>query len=65
MADSYPGRNKDMTEESSDLGDEKATRIARQLESDDVNENTGIGTVPTPDGDNAAENKVATSLDND
>ena len=54
-----------MTEESSDLGDEKATRIARQLESDDVNENTGIGTVPTPDGDNAAENKVATSLDND
>ena len=45
--------------------DEKSTSLARQMESDDANEFTGTGFVPTPEGDSAAENKVATSLDDE
>ncbi|HUC83232.1 MAG TPA: hypothetical protein VMR70_20140 [Flavisolibacter sp.] len=60
-----PERNKDLTEESSRRSDEEATNVARQLESDDANEFTSKGLVPTPDGDSAGENKVATSLDNE
>ena len=55
----------DMTEKASERGDEKATSIARQMESDDASEFTGAGYVPSPAGDDAAENKVATSLDDE
>ena len=65
MTENNPKGYKDLTEESSERGDEKSTSLARQIESDDQNEFTGAGTVPTPDGDSAAENKVATSLDNE
>ena len=58
-------RHKDMTEQSSERGDEKSTSLARQIESDDNNEFTNIGTVSTPEGDSAAENKVATSIDDE
>lgn len=58
-------RHKDITEEASKRGDEKATSLARQLESDDSQEFTGAGLVPTPDGDSDAENKIATSLDDE
>jgi hypothetical protein len=65
MSENQRNGHKDITEQSSERGDEKSTSLARQIESDDQNEFTGIGTVPTPDGDSAAENKVATSLDNE
>jgi hypothetical protein len=55
--------NYDLTEKSSERGDEQATSIARELESDDINENKNLGPVSSPKGDDAAENKVATSLD--
>ncbi|RYZ27532.1 MAG: hypothetical protein EOO10_12425 [Chitinophagaceae bacterium] len=55
----------DITEKASERGDEKATNLSRQLESDDSQEFTGAGLIPTPDGDGAAENKVATSLDDE
>ena len=55
----------DLTEKASERGDEESTSLARQMESDDANEFTGTGFVPTPDGDSAAENKVATSLDDE
>ncbi|MBD0333772.1 MAG: hypothetical protein ICV66_14090 [Chitinophagaceae bacterium] len=55
----------DLTEESSKRGDEGSTSLARAMESDDQNEFTGTGTVPSPEGDSAAENKVATSLDDE
>ncbi|HEX8316583.1 MAG TPA: hypothetical protein VF609_16390 [Flavisolibacter sp.] len=65
MMENDRDKYKDLTEESSERGDEKSTSLARQMESDDQNEFTGAGTVPTPDGDRAAENKIATSLDNE
>ena len=65
MIDNKPEGHRDMTEESSERGDEKSTSLARQMESDDQNEFIGAGTVSMPDGDSAAENKVATSLDNE
>ena len=55
----------DLTEKAGDRGDEKSTSLARQMESDDASEFTGAGYVPTPEGDSAAENKVATSLDDE
>ena len=55
----------DLTEQASKRGDEQSTSIARSQESDDVNENRGIGNIPSPEGDDAAENKVATSLDDE
>lgn len=54
----------DMTEKSSRRVDNDSTQLARQLESDDINENTRMGSTPSPD-DGIAENKVATSLDNE
>jgi hypothetical protein len=57
--------NYDLTQSSSERQDEKATRIAREQESDDANENTNLGQVSSEKGDSAAENKVATSLDNE
>jgi hypothetical protein len=53
-----PGKRYDLTEEGSKRSDEEATNIARQLENDDQ------GGVPLPD-DDIAENKVATSLDDE
>ena len=57
--------NYDLTQNGSEREDEKATRIAREQESDDANENTNLGQVSSKKGDSAAENKVATSLDNE
>jgi hypothetical protein len=65
MHDIKPEEHKDLTEESSQRGNEQATNLARQMASDDQNEFTGSGTVPSPEGDSAAENKIATSLDNE
>jgi hypothetical protein len=54
----------DLTEEASKRpGQSGATEAARRAESDDANEETNIGSVNTPAGDNWAENKVATSDD--
>lgn len=58
-------KHTDLTEKSSQRGSEESTSLARRIESDDQNEFTGTGTVPSPDGDSSAENKVATSLDNE
>lgn len=60
-----PEKHRDLTGESSERDDEQSTSLARQMESDDQAEFTGAGLLPTPDGDSAGENKVATSLDNE
>ena len=44
---------------------DSCTEQARQLESDDVNEEAMQGAVSSPSEDNWAENKVATSLDDE
>lgn len=49
----------DTTKRDSKRSDVEATTIARQLENDD------LGGVSCPEGDDAAENKVETSLDED
>ena len=42
----------DLTEEGSKRGrDEEATNVARNVESDDINEETNLGYVPGPKGD--------------
>ena len=56
---------KDLTEEASQRPDEKAADTLRGAENDDINEETFLGRVPSPNGDDAAENKVATSLDDE
>jgi hypothetical protein len=54
-------KNFDLTEEASKRqGGEEASSVARQLESDDVNEETAAGSVNSPD-DNDVENEVWTS----
>jgi hypothetical protein len=56
----------DLTEEGSKRGrDEEATNVARNVESDDANEETNLGYVPGPEGDVHGENRVATSLSDD
>ena len=65
MDDQQKKSQYDLTEETSKRGDERATNIARWQESDAVNENRSLGQVPAPDGDDAAENKVSTSLDDE
>lgn len=65
MTGDHPERNKDITQESSERGDEQSTSLDRQMESDDQAEFTGTGFMPGPNGDSAAENKVATSLDDE
>ena len=57
--------NYDMTERASERGDEGSTSLARQMESDDASEFTRSGMTPSPDGDSAAENRVATSLNDE
>ena len=57
-----PKEHFDLTEEASKRpGSEAATEAARQAESDDSNEETGLGKVDGPDG--WVENKVAVSDD--
>ena len=51
----------DLTEEASKRpGDEEASSIARQIEGDDINEETNSGQVNAPDDDDV-ENEVWTS----
>ncbi len=53
----------DLTEEASRRGNEEATSRARQAESDDMySGSSGLNNTPSPEGDSAGENKVATSL---
>ncbi|HEU4901512.1 MAG TPA: hypothetical protein VFT06_01945 [Flavisolibacter sp.] len=54
-----------LTERASQRNDEQATRQARQLESDDANEGSVSGNTVSPDGDEAGENRVTTSLSED
>jgi hypothetical protein len=61
----FSDKNIDLTEQSSERGDAAATRMARHKESDDANESRSIGNVSLPEGDGAAENKIATSLDDE
>ena len=60
------GRPYDLTEETSKRGsDEDAASEARKAENDDVSEETNLGFVSSPKGDDAAENRVTTSLDDE
>ena len=55
----------DLSEESSKRPEgEAATVAARQSESDDINEESGLGPVDGP-GDSYGENRVSTSLDDE
>lgn len=65
MNNKFSVRNYDLTQKGSKRGGEHVTRIALEQESDEANENTNPGQVSSEKGDNAAENKVATSLDNE
>lgn len=58
-------RNSDLTHRSSKKEGQYAKLEANELEVDEVNENSSLGNVSTPQGDNAGENKIATSLDNE
>ena len=55
----------DLSEEASRRDSEDATAAARQAESDDMFEGSGLGNMPSPKGDSVGENKVATSLSDD
>ncbi len=55
----------DLTEQASQRGDEESTAAARQAESDDMYQGSGLINTPSPEGDSAGENKVATSLSDD
>jgi hypothetical protein len=60
-----PGREKeryDLTEEASQRDNEQSSAAARQAESDDMYQGSGLINTPSPDGDEAGENRVATSL---
>jgi hypothetical protein len=52
----------DLTEQSSKRDDAASTSAARQAESDDMYQGSGLMNTPSPEGDSAGENKVATSL---
>jgi len=54
----------DLSEEASRRPGEGATEAARQAESDDANEETGLGPVDSEKG-GPAENRVTTSLSED
>jgi hypothetical protein len=62
-----PGKKEpyDFTEKASERGDEDSTRLARQMESDDLYDESGLANTPSPDGDSAGENRVTTSLSDD
>lgn len=56
----------DLTEEASKRPESSdATTIARQVENDDINEETNIGSFNSPDRDFTGENRIATSLNDD
>lgn len=58
-------QHEDLTQKSSERNGPKATEMARELESDDVNEETGLGKVPGSSEKEMVENKVSTSLDDE
>lgn len=62
----FPESPFDLSEEASKRpeGDD-ATGIARQVESDDLNEETGRGAVDSPGGGLFGNNKVSTSLEDE
>lgn len=61
-----PGKPYDLTEEASRRdGNSGATDEARKAENDDVNEETNLGFVSSPEGDSAGENRVSTSISDD
>lgn len=61
-----PGKPYDLTEEASRRGgDQGAADEARKVENDDVNEETNLGFVSSPEGDSSAENRVTTSISED
>lgn len=61
-----PGKPYDLTEEASCRGsDEGTAKEARKAENDDVNEETNLGFVSSPEGDSAGENRVSTSISDD
>jgi hypothetical protein len=61
-----PGKPYDLTEEASRRGrDSGAANEARREENDDANEETNLGFVSSPEGDNAGENRVSTSINDD
>jgi hypothetical protein len=55
----------DLTEQASQRSDEQATSLPRQLEPDDANEERATGNTVSPNGDDAGENRVTTSLSED
>ncbi|MDQ3278901.1 MAG: hypothetical protein M3Q06_11280 [Bacteroidota bacterium] len=55
----------DLTEEASKRGDEESTHAARQAESDDMYQGSGLTNTPSPEGDSAGENRVTTSISED
>ena len=52
----------DLSEETSRRDSEAATAAARQAESDDMFEGSGLGNMSSPEGDSDGENRVTTSL---
>lgn len=61
-----PGKPYDLTKETSRRdGDSGATGEVRKAENDEVNEETNLGLVSSPDGDSAGENRVSTSISDD
>lgn len=55
----------DLTEKGSQRDDAASSAAARQAESDDMYQGSGLTNTPSPEGDDAGENKVATSLSDD
>jgi hypothetical protein len=68
-ASDMPDREKepyyDLTEKGSQRDDAASSAAARQAESDDMYQGSGLTNTPSPEGDDAGENKVATSLSDD
>lgn len=59
-----PRKPYDLSEEASRRPGEGATEAARQAESDEVNEETGLGPVDSKEG-GSVEDRVSTSLSED
>lgn len=55
----------DATQRQSSRGDEKKNEVVREHETDRENGNAPYGNVVSPKGDDAAENRVTTSLSED
>ena len=68
-ASDMPGKEKelydDLTEKASQRSDAASTAAARQAESDDQYQSSGLTNTPSPEGDSAGENRVSTSLSDD